>query len=364
VTQGGLPRRALCVALGTVAALAVCAASLPAAHADPGQSLASARAQAEGLRDRLDLLTAKQDRTAERLAYTQSLLGDAALRSTLAEQRLASLTDGRDDLAAEAAAHVREAYRLGGPLGMYGSLLGAETPSEVAARYATLGAVLGLDVVTVAAADLAVSQAADVHSDLDRLSERRAQLVIQARALDEELRGLEAAARSALRRADARVRAMADRLAEQRAEAAAASAATDLAGFGLSGDEEPGTPYGAAAVAAALSVLGSPYVWGDEGPRTFDCSGLVLWSYQRAGLVLPRLADDQYFASTPIPLSDLRPGDLLVYAYDTSDAKTIHHITMYIGNGQMVHAPHTGDVVRVAPVYLTGLYGAARPGLR
>jgi cell wall-associated NlpC family hydrolase len=59
----------------------------------------------------------------------------------------------------------------------------------------------------------------------------------------------------------------------------------------------------------------------------------------------------------------MQPGDLLVYAYDPSDESTIHHITMYIGDGQMVHAPHTGDVVRVVPVYYDGLYGVGRPGL-
>ncbi len=106
------------------------------------------------------------------------------------------------------------------------------------------------------------------------------------------------------------------------------------------------TPYASPAIAAALSKLGSPYVWGTEGPSTFDCSGLVQWSYLQAGLVLPRVSSDQYFASTPIPTDQMQPGDLLVYAYDTSDASTIHHITMYIGNGQMVHAPHTGDVVQ------------------
>jgi cell wall-associated NlpC family hydrolase len=83
----------------------------------------------------------------------------------------------------------------------------------------------------------------------------------------------------------------------------------------------------------------------------------------QAGLVLPRVSSDQFFASTPVPIDQMQPGDLLVYAYDTGDPNTIHHITMYIGNGQMVHAPHTGDVVRIAPVYYEGLYGVARPGL-
>ncbi|MDH5278695.1 MAG: C40 family peptidase [Actinomycetota bacterium] len=357
------PRR-----LGVAACLAVAVAvgTLPAtaAHAAPGTDLVSARAQAERLRDRLDLLSARQDRAAEHLAHTQDLLAEAALRSTLAEEQLAGLDAGRDSLADDAAARVREAYRLGGPLGIYGSLLSAETPGEVATRYATLDAVLSLDVVTVAAADLAVSQASRLHAELDRLAQRRAFLVGQARLLADELTALEASTETALRRSNARVRQIASRLADQRAQAAASAAAADLAALGLTGNEAPGSPYGAAAVAAALSVLGSPYVWGDEGPDTFDCSGLVQWSYQRAGLVLPRLASEQYFASTPVPVSDLRPGDLLVYAYDTDDRSTIHHITMYIGNGQMVHAPHTGDVVRVVPVYLTGLYGVGRPGVR
>ena len=359
------PRRlGVAVALTGVVAIAACTLPATVAAAAPGTDLTSARTQAAHLRDRLDLLSAQQDRAAEHLAHTQDLLAEAALRSTLAEQRLTGLDAGRDTLTDDAAARVREAYRLGGPLGMYGSLLSAETPGEVAARYATLDAVLSLDVVTVAAADLAVSQAAALHAELDRLAQRRAFLVGQARLLDDELRALEESTQTALRRSNARVRLIASRLADQRERAAAAAAAADLAAFGLTGNEAPGSPYGAAAVSAALSVLGAPYVWGDEGPDTFDCSGLVQWSYQRAGLVLPRLANEQYFASTPIPVSDLRPGDLLVYAYDTSDRSTIHHITMYIGNGQMVHAPHTGDVVRVVPVYLTGLYGAARPGVR
>ena len=124
------------------------------------------------------------------------------------------------------------------------------------------------------------------------------------------------------------------------------------------------TPYASPAVAAALSKLGSPYVWGSRG--AIERSTAAAWCSGRTcrpGLVLPRLSSDQYFASTPVPTDQMQPGDLLVYAYDTSDAVTIHHITMYIGNGQMVHAPHTGDVVRIAPVYYEGLYGVARPGL-
>jgi cell wall-associated NlpC family hydrolase len=90
---------------------------------------------------------------------------------------------------------------------------------------------------------------------------------------------------------------------------------------------------------------------------------LLQWAYLQAGLVLPRVSSDQWFATTPVPADQMQPGDLLVYAYDVSDADTIHHIAMYIGDGQMVHAPRTGDVVRVVPVYDDGLYGVGRPGV-
>jgi cell wall-associated NlpC family hydrolase len=358
--------RRLAGALLAAAALLAC---LPAAHADPSAGpaadLADARGAAARLRAELDLLDAKTDRASERLAHTRDLLAEAAQRSIGTEERLDGLSADRDQAALAAADHVRDVYRMGGVLGVYGSVLAADTPAEMASRYAAVQAVLGQDVTTVADADQRLAQVSALHDELARLAADRTQLVVQARTLAEELAGLRQQTAQALADADRRVRTRARQLAAEQAAAAEAAAAAQLSDLGVGlGDEPPGTPYAAAAIQAALSVLGSPYVWGAEGPDTFDCSGLVQWAYARAGLVLPRLADDQYFASTPVPIADLRPGDLLVYAYDTSDPTTIHHITMYIGGGQMVHAPHTGDVVRVVPVYLDGLYGAARPGVR
>ena len=337
--------------------------AVPAAHADPLGDLSQARSQAASLRAQLDLLDAKQERAGERLAETRDLLAEAAQRSVSAEERLAVLSGDRDAAALAAAQRVRDVYRMGGALGVYGSVLSADTPADLASRYAAVQSVLQGDAATVSDADQTVVQTTTIHTQLDQLTASRTRLVVRAQVLAERLDALQQATSQALADANDQVRTLADQLAQQQAAAAASAAATDLAALGVvGGNETPGTPYGGAAVAAALTVLGSPYVFGAEGPDTFDCSGLVQWAYAHAGLALPRLADEQYFASTPIPLSDLRPGDLLVYAYDTSDPSTIHHITMYIGGGQMVHAPHTGDVVRIAPVYLDGLYGAARPG--
>lgn len=104
-------------------------------------------------------------------------------------------------------------------------------------------------------------------------------------------------------------------------------------------------------LAAARSQLGVPYSYGDESPDDgFDCSGLVLWAAGRAGIGgLPRRARDQQAATTPV--SDPRPGDLVFFG------RPAHHVGIYIGGGRMIHAPHTGDVVRVANVGDVTNYG-------
>jgi cell wall-associated NlpC family hydrolase len=88
---------------------------------------------------------------------------------------------------------------------------------------------------------------------------------------------------------------------------------------------------------------------------------LVQWSYAHAGLQLPRVAADQYNVGQHVDLDQLQPGDLLFWATDISDPATIHHVAMYVGGGMMIAAPHTGTVVQVQPVYLSGYIGATRP---
>lgn len=108
------------------------------------------------------------------------------------------------------------------------------------------------------------------------------------------------------------------------------------------------------AVDAALSKLGSPYVWGATGPSTFDCSGLMQWAYQQAGISLPRTSSAQAGFGTPVSRSQLQPGDLVAYYSPVS------HIGMYIGDGKMVHAPTSGDVVKISPL-MSEYAGATRP---
>jgi cell wall-associated NlpC family hydrolase len=100
---------------------------------------------------------------------------------------------------------------------------------------------------------------------------------------------------------------------------------------------------------AALSRVGKPYVWGAAGPDAFDCSGLVQWSMRQAGLVMPRVAADQAQTGPLIPLSDLRPGDLLFYHTDPTAPTSISHVAIYLGNGLMEQAPEPGMDVQVVP---------------
>jgi cell wall-associated NlpC family hydrolase len=123
-------------------------------------------------------------------------------------------------------------------------------------------------------------------------------------------------------------------------------------------------PTAAAAVRTALGQVGKPYRWGATGPATFDCSGLVRFAHAHAGLSLPRTSRQQWSAGRHVRVADLRSGDLVFFAHDPDRPGTIHHVGMYVGQGLMVHAPHTGALVRVDAVRPGGHAGATRPGRR
>ena len=104
-----------------------------------------------------------------------------------------------------------------------------------------------------------------------------------------------------------------------------------------------------AMVKAAMSRRGMPYVWGAAGPTSFDCSGLVQWSFRQAGILMPRVAADQALSGPSVPVSQLQPGDLLFYHTDPTDPTYISHVAIYIGNGWMLQAPEPGLDVEVVP---------------
>ncbi len=115
---------------------------------------------------------------------------------------------------------------------------------------------------------------------------------------------------------------------------------------------DPPTPGGGAgaAVAFARAQLGEPYVWGAAGPGSWDCSGLTMGAWRAGGKYLPHYSVAQYEQSTPIPASSLQPGDLVFWG-SSSSPSSIYHVALYIGGGQIIHAPRTGRPVSQESMY-------------
>jgi cell wall-associated NlpC family hydrolase len=155
-----------------------------------------------------------------------------------------------------------------------------------------------------------------------------------------------------------------------RAAAAAARAAAAASGSSPGQSQVPSWAWGSGAsttqgdIAAnwALTQLGKPYQWGGAGPDSYDCSGLTMDAWARAGVQIAHWTGYQWESGPHVPLDELQRGDLLFYATNTSDPSTIHHVGIYIGNGMMVDAPYTGAFVRIDGMYSPGgLIGAVRP---
>ncbi|MFI0372016.1 NlpC/P60 family protein [Actinomadura sp. 1N219] len=136
------------------------------------------------------------------------------------------------------------------------------------------------------------------------------------------------------------------------------------------------TARGAVVVRAALKWLGTPYSWGGgtvagpsygvaQGAGTvgFDCSGLAMYAWHKAGVQLDHWTGTQWTSGPHVPINELRPGDLVFFATDMSDPGTIHHVGIYLRKGRMVEAPYTGARVRVSSIHRGDLIGATRPAL-
>jgi peptidoglycan DL-endopeptidase CwlO len=192
-------------------------------------------------------------------------------------------------------------------------------------------------------ADIVADRAAQKASIESQLAERR-QLYESVKDEIAEMEAAEARRQAALA-AQARARARAAELAAQAAAAAPAYTApltTVATEAPVEFDAPP--PDGSKAsqvVSIALQYLGVPYVWGGMSPAGFDCSGLVAYVYAQIGISLPHHAASQWNYGVPVAFGSEQPGDLVFFS-------GLGHMGMYIGNGQFIHAPHTGDVVKIS----------------
>ncbi|WP_328750464.1 NlpC/P60 family protein [Streptomyces sp. NBC_00285] len=130
----------------------------------------------------------------------------------------------------------------------------------------------------------------------------------------------------------------------------------ELTASGALGEgDRSATREGEEALGYARRQLGKPYEWGAEGPKTYDCSGLTSQAWAHAGTPIPRTSQEQWAQLPRVPLDELRPGDLVIYFPEAT------HVAIYLGEGQVIEAPRTGEQVKISPIAAHPLLGAVRP---
>jgi len=352
--------RARRIAAAVAAAAGIASYAAVPAVADP---VGDARAKAAAIGRLVDQLQTQAEVATERYDSVESQLGAAVNARIEAQRELDAAQAGVNTEATVSEDRVRALYEAGGPTTLLATVLDGTDLTDALARFQDVSLVLGTDRSKIAAADQREATAAELSAHLAASAAAVTRLQTAAAQAAAKVQGLLGASRKALAAADAQVRQL---IAQQQAAELAASAADFRqavadAGGSVDASMTPPNPTAAEAIAAARTKLGDPYLWGGTGPGAYDCSGLTQFAYGVAGITLPRVAADQWNVGAHIALSDLLPGDLLFWATDISDPVTIHHVALYLGNGMMLAAPHTGDVVKIEPVYMDGYIGATRP---
>ena len=125
---------------------------------------------------------------------------------------------------------------------------------------------------------------------------------------------------------------------------------------GSSAMAAPDRDVGSIVVNAALTRVGAPYVWGDAGPDSFDCSGLVVWAFHQAGITVPHSSEALATGGQPVALDQMQPGDVISFFPDAS------HVGIYVGDGRVIHASFEGLPVTVESLYTAPINGVRRYG--
>ena len=329
------------------------------ASADLAQQIRDGQAQ-------LDQVNQQAERSAERYNAGRIALTVAQRRATSAQATATKLTAAVSVARAQASVFAVQAYRSGTGaqlgLAMLDSTDGpaafldrASFLDNIARRngdaLATLATSRHREAQAVREAASALAEAAKVFRGLDADKQAVAQAAAQARTLLAGLQAAQAQLVATARTAAARQLAVAKaaqfaRQAALNAAAAAAFGAGD--GSASSGRSNYSGPAAQVAVRVAKDQLGKPYVWAADGPDSFDCSGLTMYAYGKAGISLPHYTGAQWNAGRHVGRNELVSGDLVFFGQD------LGHMGMYVGGNQFIHAPHSGDVVKISS--LSGYY--------
>ncbi|WP_232248407.1 C40 family peptidase [Streptacidiphilus rugosus] len=335
-----LSRAAITVAAATAAMLTASggADALPGPSgggAGPGAGSGSP----EDVRRQVDALYAQAEAAGQRADSAQEQERALLHKAALLQQELAEEQERANVLADRLGAMASAEYQRGGGMDPVVQLLFSAHPGDYLSRAASL-----------AEADSRTGDELErLHAVERELQQGRVEALQQYAEL-EQLRRSIAAGKAEAQRRLGRAQALLGTLTAgqrdqlQQQEDAAAQLAAQAAGAALPPGEGPASAGAALALAAARSAVGMPYVYGATGPGAFDCSGLMYWAWRHGGVALPRTSQEQAFAGRRVPLSEARPGDLVIYYGD------MHHVGMYAGNGMIIHAPYPGARVRYESV--------------
>jgi cell wall-associated NlpC family hydrolase len=387
---GSSPRRALRplvkIVSATGAAL-VAAALLPAVASQAAQptTVAQAQAQIDALDNQAEIASEQYNGAQDSLTQALQTASAANAAAGRAHSEVVAQQDKVGALAAES-------YESGGLSQGLAIILNTTDPSQAMTRVSMLqqlstsqssllAAAQSADQIyqqSVATASQATATAQRLSADLVQkqalinaalaqskqvlaklTTAQRAQLAAAQKAKEAADQAQAQIALAAFNKAEAAqaatARATASRSAAARAATAAAAAAANktLIKTVALPQSLGGSGVAQRAVAAAMTRLGDRYVFGATGPSRFDCSGLVQWAYGKAGIGTTHYTGTLWNDYRHIPESQLKPGDLVFFYRDH------HHVGIYIGNGLMINAPHTGDVVRIASISAHGYYSGA-----
>ncbi|MET9953446.1 C40 family peptidase [Streptomyces sp. NPDC006339] len=304
-----------------------------------------------GLLTRLRTLYQESERAGQAYSAADEALAQqtAETRRTTAELTAArrALARGRD----EAGRLARRQYQGSSALSPYLGLLLAPDPQRALDQKRLL-ARAARERAGVVARLQAAEKRADALATASRKALDRRQTLLAGRKKHKET------AQAKLREVERLLASLSsDQLARLTSleDAQTAGAQSQLLGSGaLDGARTP-SAAGAEALRFAVRQIGKPYEWGAEGPDTYDCSGLTQQAWAAAGRTLPRTSQEQWQTLPRVPLTRLRPGDLVVYFPDAT------HVALYLGDGLVVHAPRPGARIKVSPLAANPLLGAVRP---
>ncbi|MHB8592973.1 MAG: C40 family peptidase [Acidimicrobiales bacterium] len=351
-------------AAGLVGSVVTVVASvlLPSARAVGADPLATARAQAAQVNaqlqsdaGRLDSLSQQYERAQAQVSQLQAQIAQAHL--AIAQDQVQVAAD-QANLRQQAIA----AYMAGSTDSGLESIFGPGGEQAVVTNEYTALAT-GSITNAVDGLNLAQTHLAQQQAQLQASEDQAQSAVDQVAAARRAAEATMAAQQGTLRSLTGQISQL---VAQQRAAAEAAAYQAYQAYLARLNATKSSSNYGNVAVApgasgavqAAESQIGVPYPWGGEQPGVgFDCSGLTQWAWRQAGVEIPRTADDQFHAITRVSLADMQPGDLVFWGSDGY----AEHVGMYVGNGDVVHAPSSGDRVRIQAIWDNGLLGAGRP---